>query len=73
MASVKWLTRIEAIDHQHRGYQMEAYTFLKHEGDPNGVLVTTQKVKSILAPPGTVQPTPHGAAFFLLTHRVPCL
>jgi hypothetical protein len=54
MASVKWLAQIQAIDYQYNGPQMEAYTFLKSENDPNGSRVTTQRVKSILAPPGMI-------------------
>lgn len=52
MASVKWLCQIEAVAKPFQGTQMELYSFYKSESDPNPVRVTTQLVKSILAPPG---------------------
>jgi DMSO/TMAO reductase YedYZ molybdopterin-dependent catalytic subunit len=52
MASVKWLTRIVAIDHAFDGYQqMVGYHYRKFAGDP-GVPVTFMRVKSLMLPPG---------------------
>jgi DMSO/TMAO reductase YedYZ molybdopterin-dependent catalytic subunit len=52
MASVKWLTRIEALDRPFEGFQQAiGYHYRKHAGDP-GVPITYAKVKSLLAPPG---------------------
>jgi DMSO/TMAO reductase YedYZ molybdopterin-dependent catalytic subunit len=52
MASVKWLNRIEVIDHAFQGYQqVGTYVFRAQRGEP-GTPVTTLRVKSMLAPPG---------------------
>lgn len=52
MASVKWLTRIEALNQRYDGFQqVETYRFRSHEGDP-GTAVTRIHVKSLMKPPG---------------------
>lgn len=52
MASVKWLERIELLDHPFDGYQqVTGYRYKKREGD-DGVPVRHMKVKSLIAPPG---------------------
>ena len=52
MASVKWLNRIEVIDHAYQGYQqVGTYVFKQAKGD-TGTPVTTIRVKSLLVPPG---------------------
>lgn len=52
MASVKWLTRIDVIDHAYQGFQqVGTYIFKQVEGEA-GVPVTTIRVKSLLVPPG---------------------
>jgi DMSO/TMAO reductase YedYZ molybdopterin-dependent catalytic subunit len=52
MASVKWLERIEAIDHAFGGVQQaHSYHFRKSSGE-RGVPCTHMRVKSLLAPPG---------------------
>lgn len=52
MASVKWLERIEAIDHAFDGVQQaHSYHFRKSSGE-RGVPCTRMRVNSLLAPPG---------------------
>jgi len=52
MASVKWLNRIEAIDHAFDGHQQTGtYIYRKSKDDP-GTPVTTMRVKSLMVPPG---------------------
>jgi DMSO/TMAO reductase YedYZ molybdopterin-dependent catalytic subunit len=52
MASVKWLTRIEALDRPYDGLQQAVgYHYRKYKGDP-GVPITHAKVKSLMVPPG---------------------
>jgi DMSO/TMAO reductase YedYZ molybdopterin-dependent catalytic subunit len=52
MASVKWLERIEAIDHPFDGVQqVRTYVYRRTAGEA-GVPVTTMRVKSVMAPPG---------------------
>lgn len=52
MASVKWLTDIEALSEPYQGYQqVRAYRFRKGHDDP-GRPITTIRVKSLMAPPG---------------------
>jgi DMSO/TMAO reductase YedYZ molybdopterin-dependent catalytic subunit len=52
MASVKWLTRIEALDRPYDGFQQAVgYHYRKYPGDP-GVPITFAKVKSLIVPPG---------------------
>ena len=52
MASVKWLTRIDAIDHAFRGQQqVGTYVYKQSKEDP-GQPVTTMRVKSLMVPPG---------------------
>jgi len=51
MASVKWLNRIEIIDHAFDGHQQRAYTLRDESGqalDP----VNTMRVRALMAPPG---------------------
>ena len=52
MASVKWLSRIEALAEPFRGHQqIGTYVFRSNPGD-TGVPVTHMRVKSLLVPPG---------------------
>jgi len=52
MASVKWLTRIEALDCAYQGYQqVQTYRYRKNKNDP-GEPVTTMRVKALMTPPG---------------------
>jgi DMSO/TMAO reductase YedYZ molybdopterin-dependent catalytic subunit len=52
MASVKWLTHIEALTEPFRGYQqVGTYMYRTSPGDP-GVPITAIRVKSLMAPPG---------------------
>jgi DMSO/TMAO reductase YedYZ molybdopterin-dependent catalytic subunit len=52
MASVKWLNRIELIDHAFQGQQqVGTYIYRQKASDP-GVPVTTMRVKSLMVPPG---------------------
>lgn len=52
MASVKWLTEIEALREPYQGYQqIEAYRFRQDADDP-GTPVTSIRVKSLMVPPG---------------------
>jgi DMSO/TMAO reductase YedYZ molybdopterin-dependent catalytic subunit len=52
MASVKWLERIEAIDHAFDGVQQAlSYHFRQAAGEP-GVPCTLMRVNSLMAPPG---------------------
>jgi DMSO/TMAO reductase YedYZ molybdopterin-dependent catalytic subunit len=52
MASVKWLERIEAIDHAFDGYQqVRTYRFRKDSEDP-GEPVQQIRARALMAPPG---------------------
>jgi sulfane dehydrogenase subunit SoxC len=52
MASVKWLTRIEALAQPFDGFQqVVGYHYRRHAGDP-GVPITFARVKSLMVPPG---------------------
>ncbi len=52
MASVKWLTRIEALTQRYQGFQqVQTYRYRANAEDP-GRPVTTMRVKSLMKPPG---------------------
>ncbi len=52
MASVKWLTSIEAIETRYQGFQqVQTYRFRAHAEDP-GTPVNRIHVKSLMQPPG---------------------
>lgn len=52
MASVKWLNKIEVLDHAYEGFQqIETYRFRKSREEP-GDPVSTIRVKSLMIPPG---------------------
>ena len=52
MASVKWLTTTEALEHRYTGFQqIETYRFRAHADDP-GTPVNRIHVKSLMKPPG---------------------
>jgi DMSO/TMAO reductase YedYZ molybdopterin-dependent catalytic subunit len=52
MASVKWLTAIEALDRPFDGYQqVVGYHYRKARGEP-GLPVTTMRVRALMIPPG---------------------
>ncbi len=52
MASVKWLSRIEALDTAYQGFQqVRTYRYRDHADDP-GHPVTDMRVKSLMVPPG---------------------
>ncbi len=52
MASVKWLNKIEVIDHAFTGHQQTGTYVYRTNSDDNGTPVTTIRVKSLLIPPG---------------------
>lgn len=52
MASVKWLSTIEALNQAYQGYQqVGTYRYRDHQDDP-GTPVTALRVKSLMVPPG---------------------
>jgi DMSO/TMAO reductase YedYZ molybdopterin-dependent catalytic subunit len=52
MASVKWLTRIDALTERYQGFQqVQTYRYRTHPDDP-GRPVTRIRVKSLMKPPG---------------------
>ena len=52
MASVKWLSKIEAVDAPYQGFQqVQTYRYRDHADDP-GRPVTSIRVKSLMVPPG---------------------
>ncbi len=52
MASVKWLSEIEAIDHAFQGHQqVGTYVYREKAGD-TGIPVTEMRIRSLLVPPG---------------------
>lgn len=52
MASVKWLARIQVLDHAFEGYQnLRAYRWRTHEEDA-GTPVERMRVRSLIVPPG---------------------
>ncbi len=52
MASVKWLNKIQVIDHSFNGHQQTGtYVYQKDKAE-NGEPVTSIRVKSLLIPPG---------------------
>jgi DMSO/TMAO reductase YedYZ molybdopterin-dependent catalytic subunit len=52
MASVKWLVRIEALDHPFDGYQQAHNYHYRQSAEENGTPVTFCKVHSMMSPPG---------------------
>lgn len=52
MASVKWLSRIEAVDHKFQGHQQVGTYMFKNDRADAGTPVTELRVKSLLVPPG---------------------
>jgi DMSO/TMAO reductase YedYZ molybdopterin-dependent catalytic subunit len=52
MASVKWLTRIEAIGEPFHGYQMEKTYRYADAADAPGEPVTHIRVRALMMPPG---------------------
>jgi sulfane dehydrogenase subunit SoxC len=51
MASVKWLTRVTAVDEPFEGFQQLAYRFRQRPGD-EGSSVTRMSPRSLMIPPG---------------------
>lgn len=52
MASVKWLSRIDALDGPYQGFQqINSYRYRENKHDP-GRPVTSMRVKSLMTPPG---------------------
>ncbi|MFB0930517.1 MAG: molybdopterin-dependent oxidoreductase [Ascidiaceihabitans sp.] len=52
MASVKWLTHIEALTKPYDGHQqVKTYQFKMHKDDP-GIPIRNIRVKSLMVPPG---------------------
>ncbi|MBX2878597.1 MAG: molybdopterin-dependent oxidoreductase [Granulosicoccus sp.] len=52
MASVKWLSRIDAINTPYQGFQqVNTYRYRKHK-DEAGIPVSSLRVKSLMQPPG---------------------
>ncbi|MEM7258275.1 MAG: sulfite oxidase [Pseudomonadota bacterium] len=52
MASVKWLNRIEAIDHAFQGHQQVGTYMYRDKRTDAGTPVTEIRVRSLLIPPG---------------------
>lgn len=52
MASVKWLTRIEAVTQPFDGYQMSGSYRYSRDADDPGDPVTRMRVRSLMIPPG---------------------
>ncbi len=52
MASVKWLTRIEALDKPYDGYQQVVGYHYRSKPDGPRTPITHMRVKSLLVPPG---------------------
>jgi DMSO/TMAO reductase YedYZ molybdopterin-dependent catalytic subunit len=52
MASVKWLNRIDVIDHAYDGFQQTGTYIYRQDQDEAGTPVTTIRVKSLMSPPG---------------------
>lgn len=52
MASVKWLTRIDALTTRFDGYQQAHGYHYRTRSDEPGVPITRMKVKSLIKPPG---------------------
>ena len=52
MASVKWLERIEAIDHAFEGVQQSGSYHFRNAPGEKGVPCTRMRVNSLMAPPG---------------------
>jgi len=52
MTSVKWLDRIQVIDHAFDGFQQINTYIYRENADEPGVPVTTMRVKSLMVPPG---------------------
>ncbi|MBX2837181.1 MAG: sulfite oxidase [Gammaproteobacteria bacterium] len=51
MGNVKWLNRIELIDHTFDGHQQQAYMIRDEQGNPIEP-VSTMQVRALMAPPG---------------------
>lgn len=52
MGNVKWLRKIEALDHKFQGFQqVRTYVYRQRAEDP-GIPVTAMRVKSLMVPPG---------------------
>ncbi|MBX2836003.1 MAG: molybdopterin-dependent oxidoreductase, partial [Gammaproteobacteria bacterium] len=52
MASVKWLSKIQALEQPYQGFQqVQTYRYRQHKDD-EGVPVTAIRVKSLMTPPG---------------------
>ena len=51
MCSVKWLTRITAVDEPFDGFQLSAYQ-LRQDPDGPGTRVTRKAVRAMMVPPG---------------------
>jgi DMSO/TMAO reductase YedYZ molybdopterin-dependent catalytic subunit len=52
MASVKWLSRIEALASPYQGHQQVGTYHYRQTADEQGIPVTHIRVKSLIAPPG---------------------
>ncbi len=52
MASVKWLTRIEALTERYQGFQQVRTYRLRTGDDDPGTPITVLRVKSLMVPPG---------------------
>lgn len=52
MASVKWLTRIEAVTEPFDGYQMRGSYRYRRDDDDTGEPVTRMRVRALMIPPG---------------------
>lgn len=52
MASVKWLSRIEALAEPYQGYQQVGTYHFRTKAGEQGTPITTMRVKSLMVPPG---------------------
>jgi sulfane dehydrogenase subunit SoxC len=52
MAQVKWLTRVEVLDHPFAGYQNATAYRLKQDAEDGGEPVTRIRPRALVAPPG---------------------
>src|SRR5512144_2740491 len=52
MTSVKWLTSIEAVDHEFEGYQQKGTYLFKASADDPGTPVQRMVPKALMIPPG---------------------
>lgn len=60
MMSVKWLTRIEGIDHAFEGHFVSKYRYFGDDDEPDGTRVGLMRPRSLIAAPGDGDIIPAG-------------